>query len=199
MKSMVRLFGLVLSIFVLAAVVFAQEPKTIKRNVGSNGVEVFTFTEIPDATEPCSPAECEWWNQLRLAANDVGKSGGRKSLERYVNLFAEGLKMSYRVPLKDRPAQSLVDSGPITKNANEGPRRNGTLEVSVEVLSDGSVGEVKVLKSLGTEIDRHVVAAIQIKAIYLTALRYHAFVSETRTVKFSFWSQGGIDEKKPTN
>lgn len=185
---------LVAALLLFGGCLNAQETKTVKE-VSGNSVEISKYTLVPEATETCSPEECQWWEQLRNAANEVQASGGRKSLERYVNLFALGLEKSYQVPLLDRPAQLLVSTGPIQRNPIGGPKRNGTVELSVEIRIDGSVGEVKVVSGIEKGLDRACSDAVQRKAIFLPAVKDRKFVSEVRSMKFGFSSQGGIVPK----
>ena len=172
-----------------------QETRTV-RKVDGTKVEISTYSEIPEATEPCDPEACQWWKQLRLVANQVQKSGGRKSLEPYINLFAEGLERSFRVPIKDRPAQAIVFARPVETRPLGGPKKNGAVELSVEVRPDGSVGEIKVIKGISADVDKRCVDAIQRYTIYLPAVKDGSFVAEWQSVKFNFWSQGGIAASK---
>lgn len=172
-----------------------QETRTVRKIDGTK-VEVSTYSEIPEATEPCNPAECQWWKQLRLVANQVQKSGGRKSLEPYIKLFAEGLERSFRVPIKDRLAQAIVFARPVETRPLGGPKRNGTVELSVQVRPDGSVGEIKVIKGIGADVDKLCVDTIQRYTIYLPAVKDGSFVTDWQSVKLNFWSQGGIAERK---
>lgn len=186
---------LLLTLLSFAIDIRGQETKTTKRLIGRDSISINKYTDIPEASDNCEPAVCQWWSELRKAANDVQSGSGRRSLKRYVNLFAVGLEKSYSVPLPDRPAQLLVSAGPIIRSPLGGPKRNGTIELSVEIRIDGSVGEVKIVKGLDKELDDNVANSVRSKSIYLPAIKDHAFVSETQSVKFSFWSQGGIGPK----
>src|SRR5687767_1061122 len=106
-RSFLR-FGLVSCACLLTtAHLSAQDTKTVKSTAGS-GISVATYQEIPAATEPCSPVECEWWNRLRQAGNKLLRKGDQRSKSAYASLFLEGIEKSYRIPLKDRSALTLV-------------------------------------------------------------------------------------------
>src|SRR4030095_3115981 len=84
----------------------AQDTKT-RTTIAGSGVSVFTYKEIPAATEPCTAEECDWWNRLREAGNKLLRKGDEKSRNVFAALFVEGIAKSYRVPSADRPSQGL--------------------------------------------------------------------------------------------
>lgn len=180
--------------------VFCQEKKVSKTTSVGNTVSVATktYTEIPEATEPCTPAECEWWKQLRQAGNDLQKKEDEKSKRRFVLLFAEGLEKSYRIPLKDRPPQFLAGESvqiadlmkPMIINGTRVPKRkiNGEVVLSVEYRSDGSVGEIKIVKGLDPEVDNRAVQAAR-QTIFLPAIKNGVFVTHYQDdLKYKFWT-----------
>ncbi len=63
---------------------------------------------IPEATEPCTPEESEWWKRFRKAGNDLQKKSDERSKTRFFLLMLEGQQKGYRIPLKDRPVQTLI-------------------------------------------------------------------------------------------
>lgn len=83
------------------------QEKTIKTTRGST-VLISSYTEIPEATEQCSQEEKQWWDSLRQAGNDLQRKMDKKSQTRFGVVFAEGFVKGYRVPLKDRPPQTLI-------------------------------------------------------------------------------------------
>src|SRR5437764_10126599 len=122
----------------MTALASAQDTKTRTTTAGSS-VSVFTYKEIPAATGPCTSEECDWWNRLREAGNNLLRKGDEKSKKVFASLFVEGIEKSYSVPLADRPSQGLV-VGPPTQIANFRLRRiNGAVKLSVERRADGSV------------------------------------------------------------
>ena len=184
-RSLLR-FGFVSCAFLLTtAHVSAQETKTVKTTTGS-GISVRTYREIPAATEPCTPEECEWWNRLRQAGNKLLRKGDQKSKSAYAFLFVEGIEKSYRIPLKDRSAQALV-FGPTVQNADlPSKERNGTVKLSIELRADGSIGEVIVLNGLGPKIDQRCIQAAH-DVLFLPAVRDRTFVTEWQTPEYRFF------------
>jgi hypothetical protein len=184
-RSLLRI-GFVSCAFLLTtAHVSAQETKTVKTTTGS-GISVRTYQEIPAATEPCTPEECEWWNRLRQAGNKLLRKSDQKSKSAYAYLFVEGIEKSYRIPLKDRSSQTLV-FGPVAQSADlPSKQRNGIVKLSIELRADGSVGDVKVLNGLGAEVDRRCIQAAQ-SVIFLPAVRDRTFVTEWQTPKYEFF------------
>jgi TonB-like protein len=183
-RSLLR-FGLLTCAFLLmTAHLSAQDIKTVKTKSGS-GVSVTTYQEIPAATEPCTLEECEWWNRLRQAGNQLLLKGDQKSKSAYASLFVEGIEKSYRIPVKDRSSQILV-FGPLQTADLASQARNGTVKLSIEHRADGSIGEVRVLKGLGPKIDRRCIQAAQ-SAIFLPAVRDRTFVDEWQTPEYKFF------------
>jgi len=165
--------------------VLAQDTKTVKTTSGS-ALSFRTFKEIPAATEPCTPEECEWWNRLRQAGGKLQQKSDEKSKRAYALLFLEGIEKSYRIPLKDRPSQVLFTGPPVQSADLPAGQRNGIVRLSVEHRADGSVGEVKVVKGLGPQIDRRCILAAQ-GVIFLPAVRDGIFVTEWQTPKYEFF------------
>jgi hypothetical protein len=155
----------------------AQETKTRTTTTGSE-VSVTSYEEIPAATEPCTFAECDWWNRLREAGNKMLRKGDQESKSVFASLFVEGIEKSYRVPLADRPAQGLSPA-PMCLQPSDLPakQRTGTVRLSVEQRADGSVGEVKVVNGLRPEADRRCIQAAR-NVIFLPAVKDRQFVTQ---------------------
>lgn len=187
-----RLLSLALPVCIFSNVVVAEcfsfQSKTIVSDRGSN-VLVSTYPEIPEATEPCTPKECEWWKQLRQAGNDVQKKGGEQSKKRFAVLFLEGLQRGYRVPLKDRPPHVLaygrVMFSPIRIERARAQRMNKTAVLSLEFRADGSVGDIKLVKELGSGMDENVIQAAR-QNIFIPAIRNGVFTTEWHNTEFKF-------------
>lgn len=176
--------GLVCFAFLLmTAHTSAQDSKTRTTKAGSD-VSVFTYKEIPAATEPCTSEECDWWNRLREAGNKLLRKGDEKSRNVFASLFVEGKAKSYRVPSDDRPSQVLF-LRPVQIADLASKPRNGTVRLSVAFREDGSVGDVKVVSGLGTEIDRRCIQAAQ-NVIFLPAVKDRKFVTEWQTPEYKF-------------
>jgi len=165
------------------------QQKTITSYRGST-VVISSYNEIPEATEQCSQEEKQWWNGLRKAGNDLQLKMDKKSQMKLGTLFAEGVGMGYRVPVKDRPPQVLLPGKVVFPDLLLARARikglKGSIDLSIEYRADGSVGEVKVLKSLDKEMDGYAVKAAR-ETIFIPAIKDGAFVTDWRSsgIKFS--------------
>lgn len=180
-----------------AGKVSPQEETTVTRN--GDTVEIRTYSKIPEATEPCTSEELQWWNQLRNAQDDLlvaHKRGNAKAIagakEKFFVLLLEAPQKSYRVPLKDRPPLML---GLVRQpNLPDIARKNqiaGIVVLSVEFRSDGSVGDVQIIKGLGFGITESVVHAVR-DNVFLPAIKDGGFVGHWSEVKIEFankWTQ----------
>ena len=177
--------GLVCFAFLLMpAHTSAQDTKTRTTTAGST-VSVDTYKEIPAATEPCTSDECDWWNRLREAGNKLQRKGDEKSKSVFASLFIEGIEKSYRVPLEDRPPQDLFFRPVVDRPSKP---RNGTVRLSVEHRADGSVGDVKVLSGLDSEIDKRCIREAR-NILFLPAVRDRKFITEWQTAQYGFHSR----------
>lgn len=156
------------------------------------GVEVRTVNDIPEATEPCTSEESDWWNRIRKAGNDLQKKNDEKSKTRFYLLMYEGQQKAYQVPLKDRPSQILVwGREPVLPERALRNHITGTVVLSVESRADGSVGDVQIVKGLGFGIDENMIQATR-QYVFLPAVKGRAFVAERSNAKFEFadkWSK----------
>jgi hypothetical protein len=178
-------FGLVSCACLLTtAHLSAQDTKTVETKSGS-AVSVRSYKEIPAATEPCTSEECDWWNRLREAGNKLLRKGDQKSMSAYASLFVEGIAKSYKVPLADRPPQVLFFGQTVQITNLPWKQRNGTVRLSAEHRADGSVGEIKVLSGLGTQVDQRCIQAAR-SVIFLPAVKDHQFVTEWQTPEYKF-------------
>ncbi len=168
--------------------VVCQEIKTATRQT-KTGMETFSYTLIPDASEPCTVVECAWWKQLQKAGNDLQKNRNEYYKKKFVALFVEGMEKSYHVPIKDRPAKVLVPAPQIKTDGISRTQKNGMIQLLVEVRADASIGEVTVVKELGPELDqRYIQSARQI--LFLPAVKNHVFVDDRLTLKYSIFKAG---------
>jgi len=157
----------------MTALASAQDTKTRTTTSGSS-VSVFTYKEIPAATGPCTPEECDWWNRLREAGNKLLRKGDGKSRSVFASLFVEGITLfSPPVQIADLPIKP----------------RNGTVRLSVERRADGSVGDVKLLNGLGSQVDKRCIREAM-NVIFLPAVRDHKFITAWETPEFKFYAAG---------
>lgn len=169
----------------------SKKQKTTVSIVGSTAV-VRTYVIIPEATELCAPAVCDWWNQVRTANAEFNlgylKRNTKSILEarnRYYVLLYEGQQKGYQVPLKDRPPQSLLLGTPAYPYLAQKNRINGEVVLLVEISNDGTVGDAQVIKGLGWGLDQSAIQAAR-QALFLPAVKDGAFVAEQSTMKFKF-------------
>lgn len=160
----------------------AQDTKT-RKTVSGSAVSFASYKEIPAATEPCTSEECDWWNRLREAGNKLLRKGDQKSMSAYASLFVEGITKSYKVPLADRPSQMLSFGQPVQITNLPSNQRNGTVRLSLEFRADGSVGEIKVLDGLGTEVNQRCIQSAR-SVIFLPAIKDRQFVTRWTTSEF---------------
>lgn len=184
MRSLLASSLVCCAFLLMSAHASAQDTKT-RRTAAGSAVSVTSYTEIPAATEACTPEECDWWNRLREAGNKVLRKGDEKSMSAYASLFVEGIAKSYKVPLADRPSQVLSHGQPVQITNLPLKQRNGTVRLSVEHRADGSVGEIKVLTGVGTQVDQRYIQAAR-SVIFLPAVKDRQFVAEWQTAQYRF-------------
>jgi hypothetical protein len=172
--------------------VVGQE-KTVRTYGGSQtSVVIFNYTEIPEATEECTAEEKQWWDSFRNAGNDLQRKVDQKSEKKFRVLLAEGLGKGYRIPLKDRPPQVLVNGragmpeliGIRPRNTN----LKGNIELSIEYRADGSIGDIKIVKGLGIEIDGRIVQGAR-RNIFVPAIKDGVFVTTWQSGSYKFSTQ----------
>jgi TonB family protein len=162
---------------------------------GETTAEVFTFDYLPKATEPCTADECNWWEQLRKAGNDIllgqkkrDQKFTRIAIERFGILLAEGREKGYKVPLKDRPPQRLVIKNPPYPDFARKNYVAGEVVLSVEYKLNGDIGDVKIDKKIGFGLDELAVEAAR-QFVFLPAVKDHTFVTELHHVINRFYNK----------
>lgn len=130
---------------------------------------------VPEANISCSVDEATWWKSLRDAGDEVRRSRGDKSSsKKFVGLISEGATKSYLPPVQDRKAVILSKTEPgYTKEARQRGITGG-IAMRVELLPDGTVGEVKLMNSLGAGLDESAVSAAR-KTVFLPAVKDRKF------------------------
>lgn len=168
----------------------ARQGKSLINNLGPDVVlRSRIYSEIPAATEQCVPEECEWWGRVRKAGNEIQKKDGEKLRRRFSLLLQEGQQKGYHVPLKDRPVQTLVlTTGAYIDMARELRLKEGGVELSVEYLADGSVGDIQLVKGVRPFIDKAVIEARR-QDVFLPAIKDGAFADDRRKYAISFSSR----------
>lgn len=165
----------------------SYQDKTVQHRIDGYGVSVVPYIEIPEATEPCTLEECGWWKEIRKAGNNLQKKSDRKLKAKFLLLLREGQQKGYRVPLKDRLPQSLVVGKLPVSDAVQNGEVTGNVALSVEFKSDGTVGDVQMIRRLERGIDENVILAIRL-SVFLPAVENRAFVTSWRTAGAEFIS-----------
>jgi len=141
---------------------------------------------IPEANLPGSPEEISWWKSLRETGNTVLSSrGDKKPSKKFLELLNEGQTKSYAPPVANRRPVLLYKALP--RYSEEGRRRRitGQITMNVELLPDGTIGNVKLMNSLGAGLDDNAVEAAR-KTIFLPAVKDRKFVSYSLYVEMMF-------------
>jgi hypothetical protein len=103
----------------------------------------------------------------------------------YASLFVEGIEKSLKVPLADRPSQVLFFGQTVQITKLPSNQRNGIVRLSVEHRADGSVGEIKVLSGLGTQVDERCIQAAR-SVVFLPAVKDRQFVTQWQPAEYKF-------------
>jgi TonB family protein len=130
---------------------------------------------IPEPNLPGTPEEISWWNSLRENGNSVLSSrGDKKPSKRFLELLKEGQAKSFAPPVADRKPVFLYKALP--SYSEEGRRKHvvGRITMRVQLLPDGTIGEVKLMNSLGAGLDEKAVEAAR-KSIFLPAVKDRKF------------------------
>lgn len=184
---------LICIVLVLWSVGFASGQKE-QRVVLIDGpsAQVRMLTEIPEATEPCAPAECEWWNRIRKANSDLNLAYKRRdekskwaAKERFFLLLHERREKAYRVPVKDRPPQSLITAQPRYPMVAQKNRIEGKVKLSVVIGDDGLVTDIQVIDGLGWGLTESAIQSTR-QELFLPAVKDGAFVAHKAPIEVGF-------------
>ena len=141
---------------------------------------------IPEASLPCSPDEETWWNSVRKAGDDVRRSkGGKKELKKFAELLNEGVAKSYKVPIPDRRPLALNQAYPEYTDEARSRNVSGSVSLYAEVLPDGTIGRVRVLRGLGFGLDENAITAAK-KGNFLPSVKDGKFVPTFVQLEMNF-------------
>ncbi|HEY8226150.1 MAG TPA: TonB family protein [Pyrinomonadaceae bacterium] len=142
---------------------------------------------VPEATLSSTPEEQVWWNELRRAGDDLLKA--RRSVDKprkkFLTVLQDGETKSYKPPVPDARPVVLYKAFP--QYTEEGRRRsiNGDVTVQVELLADGTIGSVRVVKGLGAGLDENAADAAR-QTVFLPAVKNREFVTSSIQMHMSF-------------
>lgn len=147
---------------------------------------------IPEATRPCTAEVAKWWQEVRAAAKEVLDAMRRKdegdiatAKEKYRRLLAEVYVKSYRAPIEDLPPVILYTASPTYTEKARTNKISGIVRMQVELRSDGTIGDVKVVTGLGDGLDEQAIKAIR-QIIFLPGVKDGMFVTIMRVLQAEF-------------
>jgi len=165
--------------------VFAQSQTEADR-AAQQAVKAVHSRDLPEASLPCTSDEAKWWSDLRTAAKAISPArAGKTETEEFMHLIKEGIEKSYQIPVPDRYATILWRAAPQYTEEARHKMINGSVALAVELLPDGTVGEVKVAQGLDSGLDKMAIASAR-KLIFLPAIKNRKFVSLWTPMTMSF-------------
>lgn len=186
--EMMRTFQTCLFVFLVVAcnaVAFAQSQTEADR-ASQQAVKALHSRDVPEASLPCTTDEAKWWSDLRTAAKAISPArAGKTETEKLMHLIKEGIEKSYQIPVPDHYAIVLWRAVPQYSNEARKKEINGSVALAVELLPDGTVGEVKVAQGLDPGLDKMAVETAR-KLIFLPAIKNRKFVSLWMPMTMSF-------------
>lgn len=142
---------------------------------------------IPEAELTSSPEEQKWWDELRGVGEEIRlRKGGDKAKKRFAELLKESQLKSYAPPVNESRVVFLQKAMPRYTEEARRRRIGGNITLSVELLADGTVGEVKPLGSLGAGLDQSAIDAAR-KCTFLPAIKNRKFIDSRLPVVMSFY------------
>jgi TonB family protein len=154
----------------------AQEPTDLER-ARKSALAMSRSREIPEATLPCTPEETAWWQELRKAAKTIQESrSGWKIRDKFLNLLHQGQEKGYRPPIADSRPVVLVKTPPQYTEQARLQRIKGSVSFVVELRPDGYVGEVEIVRGLGSGLEENVIDAAH-RTVFLPMVKDRKFVA----------------------
>lgn len=142
--------------------------------------------EIPNAIQPHTPDEQQWWQELRDAGIVLQKGrGGKKETQQFMDLLQLGHDKSYQPPIADSKPFILKKTPPGYDNQARAERISGVVQLRVELRPDGYVGEVEIVKGLGHGLDERAADAAR-RTIFIPAVKDRQFVVYKLQMEMSF-------------
>ena len=177
---------LLLALFVTGSAAVFGQAQTDADRASQTAVKALHSRDVPQASLPCTPDEAKWWNDLRAAAKAISPArAGKTETEKLMRLIKEGSEKSYQIPVPDHYAIFLWRAAPEYTEEARRKQINGSVALAVELLPDGTVGEVKVAQGLDSGLDKMAIAAAR-KIIFLPSIKNRKFVSQWTPMTMSF-------------
>jgi hypothetical protein len=172
--------------------VYGQNTRQEVIRLGDGIIEIRDAVVIPEASEPCTPAEAAWWERIRSAYAEMLRAYKKRKAKAVADakrkfwlLLHEGEQNAYRVPLQDRPPLVLLQGMILTPFLAIKHATSGTLELSVEYRKDGSVGDIDVITWLGDGWTQNTMEAVR-QNVFLPAVKDRKFVDFKQNDKRTF-------------
>jgi len=159
-------FALVISVGAVA------QTQTDADRAAQQAIKAVRARNIPEASLPCTSEESKWWGELRKVANAFNRAQPDKpDTKKLIQLIKEGIEKAYQIPIPDRYATLLWQAHP------RSPKKiNSSIALAVELLPDGTVGQVKIAQGIDAGIDKMAIDATR-KLVFLPAIKNRKFAS----------------------
>ena len=165
--------------------VFAQA-QTDKERAAQQAIKAVHARDLPEATLTCTPEESSWWNEVRAVAKVINPARPNKpETEKFTRLIKKAIEQAYQIPVPDRYATVFWRAAPQYTEQARRKQIKGSVAMAVELLPDGTVGEVKIAESLDPGLDQMAIDATR-KLVFLPAIKNRKFVSIWMPMTMSF-------------
>jgi len=179
--KLLKVYSLAALLMLMASEAAVAQSQTDADRAAQQAVKAIHSREVPEASLPCTPDEAKWWNELRAAARAFNPAQlDRPDPKKFLQLIKEGIEKSYQIPVPDHYANVLWRAHP-----QSATKKNGSIALAVELLPDGTVGEVKIAQGLDADVDQMAIKATR-KLVFLPAIKNRKFVSLWMPMTMSF-------------
>lgn len=178
-------FALIVLGLVWATAALAQT-QTDQERASEQALRALHSRDLPEASLSSTTDEAKWWKDVRAASKAIRPArAANKERDEFIRLIKQGLEKSFQVPVPDRYATVLWRSPPDYTEKARNKRINGSVGLAVELLPDGSVGEVKIVQGLDPGLDEMAVVAAR-KLIFLPKVKDRKFVTSWMPMTMGF-------------
>lgn len=184
--KLLKVCSLPLLLILIASADALAQSQTDADRAAQQAIKAVHARDIPEASLPCTPEESKWWNDIRAVAKVINVAQPDQPDTKKLNgLIKEGIDKSYQIPIPDRYATVLWRGHPPPTPHPKFKNINGSVALAVELLPDGTVGEVKIAQSLEPSYDQVAIETAR-KLIFLPAIKNRKFVSLWMPMTMSF-------------